>query len=309
VVVADRNLVADLDTAAVNATDADPPDVFVVVNRRNQQLERSVLVPLGRGNVLQNLVKQRAQIGSRDVRVGRAGSRAPRAVKHRAVKLFVVRAEIHQKLQNLVLHLAKTRVGLVDLVDADDNPMVQIKRLLQDETGLRHRAFRRVNQQNNAVHHLQNTLHLAAEIRVTGGIDDVDLHAVVVNGSVLCQNGDSALPFQIAGVHHAGHGFLIVAVDSSLLQKSVHQRGLAVVNVGNNGYISQIFSDHFFLPLSPARKLTYYYTISERQNKSGIFHDVLRRKKPLFVQCLEMCPIDFTLSKTPPRPRHFRRLQ
>ena len=67
------------------------------------------------------------------------------------------------------------RVRAVDLVDDHDDLVPQLQRLLQHEAGLRHRAFGGVHQQQNAVHHLEDTLDLAGKIGVARCIDDVDL--------------------------------------------------------------------------------------------------------------------------------------
>ena len=76
------------------------------------------------------------------------------------------------------------------------------------------------------------------------GIDNVDLHALVGAGAVFGQNGDAALTLDIAAVHHAlGHG-LIVAESAALTQQGIHQRGLAVVNVSDNGNVAQIVTNH-----------------------------------------------------------------
>ena len=112
--------------------------------------------------------------------------------------------------------------------------MAKLQRLLQHEARLRHRAFGRIDQQQNAVDHLQDALDLAAEVRVARGIDDVDFRPFIMHGGVLGQNGDAALALQVAGVHHAINHRLIFAVDAALLEHFVHERGLAVVNVGDN---------------------------------------------------------------------------
>ena len=67
-------------------------------------------------------------------------------------------------------------VGAVDLVDDNDDAGGPAPaRLLQHEARLRHGAFGGVHQQDNAVDHLEHALHLAAEVGVARGIDDVDL--------------------------------------------------------------------------------------------------------------------------------------
>ena len=82
------------------------------------------------------------------------------------------------------------------------------------------------------------------------GVHDVDFIALIMNRGVLGQNGDAALPLQIAGVHDALHRSLVFPVRAALLQQLVHQGGLAVVNVCNNGNISNVFLRHTDWPLS-----------------------------------------------------------
>ena len=76
------------------------------------------------------------------------------------------------------------------------------------------------------------------------GIHDVDLGVLVPDGGVLGQDGDAPLPLQVAGVHDPVHHLLILPVDAALLQHLVHQRGFAVVDVGDDGDISQMFVLH-----------------------------------------------------------------
>ena len=122
--------------------------------------------------------------------------------------------------------------------------MVELQRALQNEASLGHRALGRVDQKQYAVDHLQNTLDLAAEVRVSGGIDDVDLDVLVDNGGVLGKNGNAALTLQRIGVHHALGGCLIFAISTALREQSVNQGRLAVVNVGDDGDVAQILSNH-----------------------------------------------------------------
>ena len=53
--------------------------------------------------------------------------------------------------------------------------MTHFQRFAQHKTRLRHRAFCRINQQQHTVNHVEYAFHFAAEISVTGRIDDVDL--------------------------------------------------------------------------------------------------------------------------------------
>ena len=154
--------------------------------------------------------------------------------------------QVHQQLQHLVDDLVDALIGAVDLVDHHDDPMAQLQSLGEHEAGLGHGAFSGVYQQDNAVDHLQNTLHLAAEVGVARGVHHVDLHVLIADGGVLGQNRNAALTLQIAGVHDTVHNLLIFPVSAALLQHLVHQGGLAVVNVGDDGYVSQMFVLHIW---------------------------------------------------------------
>ena len=73
------------------------------------------------------------------------------------------------------------------------------------------------------------------------GIYDVDFYAVVHNSCVLGQNRDAALTLDIAGVHNALCNLLVGAEHMALLQHAINQGRLTMVNVGDNGDVSQIF--------------------------------------------------------------------
>jgi len=118
------------------------------------------------------------------------------------------------------------------------------QRFFQDEARLGQGAFTRVHQQHGAVHHVEAAFDFAAEIGMSRRIDDIDFDAPVFHGRVFCRDRDAALLFQGHRVHHAVFHRLIGAEDAGLLEHGVEQRGLAVVNMRNDGNISQVFFFH-----------------------------------------------------------------
>ena len=54
--------------------------------------------------------------------------------------------------------------------------------LAEDEAGLGQRALGRVDEEDDAVDHGQAALHLAAEVGVAGGVDDVDGDGLALGG-------------------------------------------------------------------------------------------------------------------------------
>ncbi len=158
----------------------------------------------------------------------------------RALALDPAQAESAANLARL-LREGGDRPGAlaVDLVHHDDGLEAEGERLARDESRLRHRALDRVHQQHHAVDHREHALDLAAEIRVAGRVHDVDVHALVVHRRVLGEDGDAALLLDVAGVHDALDDVLVRGEGAGLLQELVDQRGLAVVDVGDDGDVAK----------------------------------------------------------------------
>ncbi|MNF64322.1 hypothetical protein D3C84_460480 [compost metagenome] len=95
-----------------------------------------------------------------------------------------------------------------------------------------------VDQQQHGVDHRHYTLNLATEVGVAGGVDDVDVVAVPVDGGVFRQNGNTALFLLVVGVHHALVVELVALQGAGLTQEFVYQGGLTMVNVGNDGDVA-----------------------------------------------------------------------
>ena len=96
----------------------------------------------------------------------------------REVELLLIRIEGGEEVEDLVMDLVRPGIAAVDLVDHHDGADTARQRLAEHELGLRQHALGGIDQQDRAVHHAENTLHLAAEIGVAGGIDDVEAHAL-----------------------------------------------------------------------------------------------------------------------------------
>ena len=99
--------------------------------------------------------------------------------------------------------------------------------------------FGGVDQHQRAVHHVEDALDLAAEIGVAGRIDDIDAGVLPDDRGRLGQDGDAALALEIVGIHRALGDALILAEGAGLLQQAVDQRGLAMVDVGDDGDVAK----------------------------------------------------------------------
>ena len=107
-----------------------------------------------------------------------------------------------------------------------------------------HRAFSGINKQKSTICHLEHPLNLAAKISVTRRINDVDLGFLIFNGNVFCQNGNSAFTLLIVGVQNTFLNLLVFTEGVCCLQHLVNQCCLTVVNVGNDGNVSDVLLTH-----------------------------------------------------------------
>jgi hypothetical protein len=58
---------------------------------------------------------------------------------------------------------------------------------------LRHRALRGVDEQQHAVDHIHDALHLATKVRVAGRVDEIDLGVLPSHARTLGHDRDAAL--------------------------------------------------------------------------------------------------------------------
>ena len=126
-----------------------------------------------------------------------------------------------------------------------DRLQAALQRLGEHEPRLRHGPLGRVDQQQGPVGHAQHALDLAAEIGVAGRVDEVDLHAPIVEGDVLGQDRDAPLALQVVRVEDAIAHQLAGAELAALTQQAVDQRRLAVVDVGDDGDIADVVATHW----------------------------------------------------------------
>jgi len=178
-------------------------------------------------------------------------------IDHVEIGLLVAGAQFEKEVKGTVQRVVGVRAPSVYLVDHHDDAVVHGQRLLQDETRLGHGPLGGVHQEQHAVHHVEHPLDLATEIGVAGGVHDVDLDLLPGSGvkdgdgGVLGQDGNPALALQGVRVEHALNHLLVLAKDARLLEHAIHQGGLAVVDVSDNGQVAEVVTclEHLLTPV------------------------------------------------------------
>ena len=237
----DSDLHARANGAAGDAAHADHAHVVGVVERADLHLERAVRISWRRRHTIDDQLQQRRHVFRHLVGLGTGDAVQRRGVHHGEVELGLGGTETVEEIENLIDDPVGPGTRPVDLVHHHDGVQAGLEGLACHEARLGHRAVHRVDQQQHTVDHREDALHLAAEVGVAGSIDDVDAVAVPVDRGVLREDGDAALTLLIVGVHDALLARVSAGESSALLEEPVDQRGLAVVDVGDNGDVAQTF--------------------------------------------------------------------
>ena len=161
-------------------------------------------------------------------------------VDDREADLVLVGVEVEEQLLDLVHDLGDPGVAAIDLVDDHDDGQARLERLAQHEPGLGQRPLGRVDEQQHAVDHREAPLHLAAEVGVARRVDDVDLHPAVPHRRVLGEDRDPLLALEVGRVHDPVDDLLVRGERAGLAQHRVDERGLAVVDVGDDRHVAEV---------------------------------------------------------------------
>ena len=135
-------------------------------------------------------------------------------------------------------------VRTVGLVDDDDGPEAELQGFFEHEACLRQRALRRVDEQKDAIDHPQDAFHFAAEVRVAGRVDDIDLDALPDERHVLGDDGDAPLALEIARIEDAIAHLVDIAEQLALSHHRVDERRFSMIDMGDDGDVADILSAH-----------------------------------------------------------------
>jgi small GTP-binding protein len=170
------------------------------------------------------------------------------AVRHSGVKINIIDTPGHADFGGEVERGLTMVDGVMLLVDASEGPLPQTRLVLRKALEARLPVILVVNKLDRPDARIAEVVDevyelffdLGAEVGMARSVDDVDLDAAVPHGGVLGQDRDALLALQIHRVHHSVGHRLVVAKGARLPQHRVHQRRLSVVDVGDDGDVSQV---------------------------------------------------------------------
>ena len=257
--VYDNHILVHGDGTAVYFSNADTAYIFVVVDGTDQYLGRCFRITFRSRNIIQNGIEQRSHVFALFVRIQGSVAALCGSIDKRAVQLLISSVQIHQKLQNLVYDFFRSCFRTVDFVDADDYRKIQLQRFLQNEFGLGHGTFESIYHKDNTVYHLKDTFYLAAEVCMSGSINNIDFYIFIKNSCIFGKNGNTTFSFDVIGIHDTFCHFLIGTEHTALFQKLIDQGGFAVVYMSNDCYISYIFTFHNLILFFVTLKISYKF--------------------------------------------------
>ncbi len=222
-----RDLLLDRQHAVEHAHEHHHAAVAVVPAIEDERLERRARVALGRRNTrddrLEHLLDALALLGRGEHRV-------------RGVQA--------DNVLDLLLGPLHVRGGQVDLVDDRDDLEVVVERHVDVGERLRLDPLRRVDDQQRPLARGERARDLVGEVDVARRVDEVELVLLAVLGPVAHANrlgldGDPALALQL---HVVEELVLLLAVGDrpGLLEQPVGERGLAVIDVGDDREVSDV---------------------------------------------------------------------
>jgi len=227
-----------LEHALLYASHSQTAEEAGVFERCNLEERFAVRVALRSRDAFNDLVHQDAEVAIRVFKFGAANALTATTEHLVEVELFFRCIEFAEQVKDLVQGEERVAAVAVDLVHDDDRGKTELQSLLRHKAGLGHRAFECVNHQDNAIDSAQNAFHLATEVSMPRGIDDVHAVSLVHHARVLGEDGNAAFAFEVVGVHHSVHDFFTFMEGSALFEELVHQGRFTVVNVGDDGNVS-----------------------------------------------------------------------
>ena len=223
--------IAGPDGALKDAHIDDDALIAVVDRVEDQRFQRKRRVAGGGGNVphdaLQNILNADAELG------GNAG------------RLHAGQAD---DILDLFGNGVRVGAGQVDLIQNRHDLQIVVQRQIAVRQRLGLHALAGVHDQHGALAGGQTAADLVLEVYMARGINEVELIGLAVIGLVAHRHGagldrNAALLLNVHIVQHLiGHGALVNAVGQ--LQHTVGQGGFAVVDVGNNAEVADVFAGH-----------------------------------------------------------------
>ena len=93
--------------------------------------------------------------------------------------MVVCSIKVAHEIEHFLLHLIRTAVWLVDLIDHNNRLLTHLEGLLKHKSCLRHTTLERIDEQQHSVRHIENALNLTSEVAMARGVYNIDFNSFV----------------------------------------------------------------------------------------------------------------------------------
>src|SRR5699024_11479231 len=193
----DQHIRAWSNAAPVDSSHADLADIRAVVQRDDLHLEGTINIVLTLRNMLEDDIEKRSHVTVPDGVIETGVASEAGRIDNGKVQLLLGGTQFVEQIKGRNDGVIGPGTGSINLVDHHNGPQAQGQCLARHDARLRHGAFHRIHQQQYTIHHRQDALLLATKVCVAGRIDNIDVHAFVLHGAILGQNGNAALTFDV----------------------------------------------------------------------------------------------------------------
>ena len=176
------NPVTNLYSASKDLSSKHSTKVFAVVKVVHLESECTLLLNSWLWNIFDDCFQQQSHVHLGTFHIFTSKSARAASVKHREEQVVLTSSKVNEEVNGLVVGVGRPSVFTVNLVNANNRLESILKSLLKYKSGLGHRPFVGVDDQQNAVNHAQNSLNFSTNVSVARGVHTIDLGVHVANG-------------------------------------------------------------------------------------------------------------------------------
>ena len=226
--------------ARLDPPSQDTPEIGIGIQNCREKLEFVGILNGRCWHIVDDEIEERCHIRFQTFRRFRSPAFLRRGKQHRKVELVLAGIKCCKEIESFVVHFVRPCFRLVDLVDQNDRPQAETKRLAHDKLGLRHWALSRVDQYHDAVDHTKDTFDFAAKIGVPRGIDNIYARIAPLYRCALCKDGNATFAFLVIAIHGTLRDTLVIANETTLPQQAVDKRRLPMIDMGDDRDVSYV---------------------------------------------------------------------
>src|ERR1043166_158458 len=185
------SLVSHFHFPAQDFPESDTPEVIGVVEICDKHLEFDAGVGSGGRDVLDNGIEQRSHRIAGILEIDLCKTDLGAGVNNREIELLIRGVQRDEKVEHLVENLVRLGVIAIDFVDDDDGLGASLEGFAEHEPSLGLGTIGGVNHQQDAIDHIHDPLDLPTEVGMAGGIHDVYVVIVILEGGIFGADSDT----------------------------------------------------------------------------------------------------------------------